>query len=585
MGGAVPPEVIAGRYRVEREVGRGGMGSVWLCRDERLGRQVAVKQVGGLPGESNLHLARALREARHSAALNHPNVVAIFDALEEGDHVWLVMEYVPSRTLDQMVREDGPLDPRLAARIAADVADGLAAAHALGTVHRDVKPSNILVRTDDGRGLIADFGIARTVGQEQLTRSGLVTGTPTYFAPELARGQEPSPASDVWALGVSLYVAVEGGSPYDEQVNALALLNTIAHQPPPAPTQAGPLTTAMEHMLDPDPEARWTMARSADVLRDVAIDPLPVEESPAPVDEPLPPADEPPVDEPVPTPVRGDRPPDTVPTKPVQPALVEPEPVEPEPVEPEPVEPEPVEPQPDEPQPVEPQLVQPEPVEPELDQPEPDQPEPGPRRRRALPALVALLVVAVVGAGGWWLARDPDTDTRADRPGAEATGKPAKTPSSSAPTTPTGQGSSTGSSSPKPPDPTPSSEPSASTSHSPSHTPSPSDTSSAAEPVGADAASPADLVASYYGLLPEDTSTAWDLLTPQLQDRIGEGTFEGFWATIDDVRVNGTEEVGDDVVEVTLTYTTDGRSEQETRQLAVERFGDGYLISEDLGAV
>src|SRR3712207_9539845 len=94
----VPPELIAGRYRVEREVGRGGMGSVWLCRDERLGRPVAVKQVGGLPGESNMHIARALREARHSAALNHPNVVSIFDALDEGDHVWLLMEYVPSRT-------------------------------------------------------------------------------------------------------------------------------------------------------------------------------------------------------------------------------------------------------------------------------------------------------------------------------------------------------------------------------------------------------------------------------------------------------------------------------------------------------
>src|SRR4029078_13263178 len=132
-GSAVRPVVIAGRYRVEREVGRGGMGSVWLCRDERLGRAVAVKQGGGLPGESSMHLARALREARHSAALNHPNVVAIFDAIEDGDQVWLVMEYVPSRTLDEIVREEGPLEPRRAAGIGADVADGLAAAHALGT--------------------------------------------------------------------------------------------------------------------------------------------------------------------------------------------------------------------------------------------------------------------------------------------------------------------------------------------------------------------------------------------------------------------------------------------------------------------
>ena len=224
----MPPDVIAGRYRVEREVGRGGMGSVWLCRDERLGREVAVKQVGGLPGESSMHLARALREARHSAALNHPNVVAIFDALEEGDHVWLVMEYVPSRTLDEIVRADGPLPPGTAARIGAQVADGLAAAHAARHRAPRRQAEQHPGARDDDRALIADFGIARTVGQEQLTRSGLVTGTPAYFAPELARGEEPSPASDVWALGVSLYAAVEGEPPYPDQANAIALLNTIA---------------------------------------------------------------------------------------------------------------------------------------------------------------------------------------------------------------------------------------------------------------------------------------------------------------------------------------------------------------------
>jgi eukaryotic-like serine/threonine-protein kinase len=507
----VPPDVIAGRYRVEREVGRGGMGSVWLCRDERLGRPVAVKQVGGLPGESSLHLARALREARHSAALNHPNVVAIFDALEEGDHVWLVMEYVPSRTLDQMVREDGPLAPRHAAGIGADVADGLAAAHALGVVHRDVKPSNILVRGRDNQALIADFGIARTVGQEQLTRSGLVTGTPAYFAPELARGEEPSPASDVWALGVSLYVAVEGEPPYAEQANAIAMLNTIASEPPPAPTRAGPLAPVMQHMLDLDPETRWTMARSAAALRELAIaEAVPV----LPVDDPAPP-----------TPVRGDlppddRPPDTVPTRAVRPGSA-------------------------------------------------------PRRQRALVAIAASVAVALVALGGWWSTRDPGADPNADRPGAGVRRTPTKPASSSPPATRSG-----GASSPA------SSASSASSSSSASNpAPSSSASSSAPAPGGAEADSPADLVADYYGLLPEDTGTAWDLLTPELQDQIGEGTFEGFWATIDDVRVDDTEEVGDGLVEVTLTYVTDGRSEQETRQLAVARVGDAFLISDDMGAV
>jgi serine/threonine protein kinase len=507
--------VIAGRYRVEREVGRGGMGSVWLCHDERLGRQVAVKQVGGLPGESSMHLARALREARHSAALNHPNVVAIFDALEEGDHVLLVMEYVPSRTLDQVVREDGPLEPRHVAAIGADVADGLAAAHALGTVHRDVKPSNILVRTDDGRALIADFGIARTVGQEQLTRSGLVTGTPGYFAPELARGQEPSPASDVWALGVSLYTAVEGAAPYAEQANAIAMLNTIASEPPPVPARAGPLTPVIEHMLEHDPDDRWTMARVAASLRELATDvaePQPAPETAPTVVETVPE----PVPEPEPVPVRAERLPDTVPSSPAP------------------------------------------------------EPETAPRRR-VLPVLVALALVVAVVAAGWLLTRDPSDDARADRPGSAGAEKPSRDSSPKSSGSPSGGAS----------------DQSGGTSEEPSTTEPPTSESSAPEPPpgGADASSPAGVVTDYYGLLPEDTDAAWALLTPALQEKIGRGTFDGFWATIDDVRVEDASEVDDGRVEVTLTYDTGGRQEQETRQLDVEPAGDGYLISDDLGAV
>ncbi len=496
----MPPELIADRYRVEREVGRGGMGSVWLCHDERLGRSVAAKQVGGLPGESSMHLARALREARHSAALNHPNVVAIFDAIEEGDHVWLVMEYVPSRTLDEIVRDDGALEPRLASGIAADVADGLAAAHAVGTVHRDVKPSNILVREDDGRSLIADFGIARTVGQEQLTRSGLVTGTPAYFAPELARGHEASPASDVWALGVSLYLAVEGNPPYAEQANAIALLNTIASQPPPEPRHAGPLAAVMRRMLDPEPETRCTMAEAARELRRLAVEEAPLE----------------PRVDPVPTPPRGSAPPDTVPTRTVAPA------------------------------------------------PASD------RRRAVVLALTALIVLALVAAGGWWITRDP-TESPPAASDAERSGEPSQRasdrPGSSSPASPSGR--------PSEPSQTP----------PPNSSPPASSAPTSPAPGSGDADSPTELVADYYALLPEDTSTAWNLLTPQLKEEIGQDNFQGFWATIDAVRVDDTTSVDDDVVEVTLTYTTDGRSEQETRQLAVEHTDDGYLISDDMGAV
>lgn len=261
----MPPETIAGRYRVEREVGRGGMGSVWLCHDELLGREVAVKQVGRMPGESTTDVARAMREARSSAALNHRNVVAVYDAVEEGEHVWLVMEYVAGRTLSQIVAADGPLPPERVAWIGAQVADGLAAAHARGTVHRDVKPGNILV-TDDDLAKISDFGIARTHGDATLTQAGLVTGTPAYFSPELARGDSASPASDVWALGATLYAAVEGRGAYPEQANALALLTTIATERPAAPTRAGALTETLGRMMDPDPATRWGMLDAAHAL-------------------------------------------------------------------------------------------------------------------------------------------------------------------------------------------------------------------------------------------------------------------------------------------------------------------------------
>ena len=266
----MPQDLIAGRYRVQHAVGRGGMGTVWLCRDEVLGREVAVKQVGNLPGESATDTARALREARSSAALNHKNVVSVFDVIDTDDgRAWLVMEYVPSRTLSELLRDEGPLEPRRAARIAAQIADGLAAAHAAGTIHRDVKPGNILV-TEGDVAKISDFGIARTTGDQQLTSTGLLTGTPTYFSPELARGEDPAPPSDVYALGATLYTVVEGATPYPEQRNALALLQKIAHEEPPPPANAGPLAGPIGRMMDRDPSSRWSMVETAQALHRVA---------------------------------------------------------------------------------------------------------------------------------------------------------------------------------------------------------------------------------------------------------------------------------------------------------------------------
>ncbi len=267
------PDLIAGRYRVVRPVGRGGMGTVWLCRDEVLGREVAVKQIGLFPGESVPDQRRALREARSSAALNHRNVVSVFDVVDPGQsedgHAWLVMEYVPSRTLREVTQQDGPLDPSRVARIGAQVAEGLVAAHDAGIVHRDVKPGNILV-TDEDIAKITDFGIARALEGDELTRTGLVTGTPSYFSPELARGEDPGVEADVYALGATLYGAVEGRPPYPEQRNPIALLQTIAAEEPPPPTRAGPLTTPLSRMMDRDRRSRWTMADAAGALRRVA---------------------------------------------------------------------------------------------------------------------------------------------------------------------------------------------------------------------------------------------------------------------------------------------------------------------------
>jgi serine/threonine protein kinase len=264
------PDLIGGRYRVERAIGQGGMGTVWLCRDETLHRVVAVKQVGLLPGESVTDSARAFREARSSAGLSHRNVVTVFDVVEEAGRIWLVMEHVAGRSLSEMIKQDGPLEPALVADIGAQVAAGLAALHAAGTMHRDVKPGNVLVR-DDGVAKISDFGIARTSGDPTLTQTGLVTGTPTYFSPALARGAEPEPADDVWALGATLYAAVEGNPPYESRPNPVAILHDITSNQPPRPRRAEFLEPALERMLDRDPGSRWSMKDAAHVLGQLAV--------------------------------------------------------------------------------------------------------------------------------------------------------------------------------------------------------------------------------------------------------------------------------------------------------------------------
>ena len=263
------PELIGGRYRVQSAIGQGGMGTVWLCRDETLHRDVAVKQVGLLPGESVTDSARALREARSSAGLSHRNVVTVFDVVEESGHIWLVMEHVPGRSLSEIIKEDGPLGPAVVADIGAQIADGLAAAHAAGTMHRDVKPGNVLIR-EDGVAKVSDFGIARNASDPALTQSGFLTGTPSYFSPELARGADPGPGTDVWALGATLYAAVEGRSPYEQRTNPVAVLHDITSGQPPRPQRADFLEPALLRMMDRNPDSRWSMEDAGHALHRLA---------------------------------------------------------------------------------------------------------------------------------------------------------------------------------------------------------------------------------------------------------------------------------------------------------------------------
>ncbi len=259
--------MIAGRYTLEREIGRGGSGTVHLAHDEVLGRTVAVKRIGILPGE-HVALERAGREARLAAALNHPHVVSVFDLVEEEDVHWLVMEYVNGRTIGEIVRADGPLDVTEAATYLAQTADALADAHQAGIVHRDVKPSNILV--SGGVAKLSDFGIAKSADDASLTQTGLVTGSPAYLAPEVASGSSATPASDVWSLGATLYHAVTGRPPYDIGDNLIGALYKIVHEDPPRLPEDHPMAGLLSVMMTREPENRWPMAKVRDQLARLA---------------------------------------------------------------------------------------------------------------------------------------------------------------------------------------------------------------------------------------------------------------------------------------------------------------------------
>lgn len=266
--------LIAGRYELVREVGRGGMGAVWLARDVVLDREVALKRVGLTPGSHSADLERVRREARVSAMLSHEHVVAVYDLVAEGHDHWLVMEYVPSHNLGEVIRSQGTLSPDETAELVGQAAIAVAAAHAVGIVHRDIKPSNMLV-TAGRRVKLGDFGIARTGDDPTLTQTGMVTGSPGYLSPEVASGRPATAASDVWSLGATVFHAVTGGPPYDTTENLIGALYRIVHEEPPRTDRAGWLDPLLRATMHRDPAARWSARQVAEFLARGPGQPIP----------------------------------------------------------------------------------------------------------------------------------------------------------------------------------------------------------------------------------------------------------------------------------------------------------------------
>ncbi len=261
--------VVAGRYRLLDQLGRGAMGIVWRGRDELLDREVAIKQIVLPPMASGTQarasFERTLREARTAARLSHPGVVTVFDVVEEDGSPWIVMELIRARPLDQVIGEDGPLPPARAAQLGLGLLEALTAAHKAGVLHRDVKPSNVLI-SPDGKAVLTDFGIATIQGDPGLTQAGMVVGTPGFSPPERVRGGPATPASDLWSLGATLYAAVEGRGPFDRAGGSAAIVASIATEPAPRAPSAGPLATVIEALLRADPADRPDTAATAKML-------------------------------------------------------------------------------------------------------------------------------------------------------------------------------------------------------------------------------------------------------------------------------------------------------------------------------
>ncbi|GLP67824.1 serine/threonine protein kinase [Streptomyces sp. TUS-ST3] len=264
--------LLAGRYRLADPIGKGGMGRVWRAHDEVLHRAVAIKELTAAlyvsESDQTVLLARTRAEARAAARINHSAVVTVHDVLDHDGRPWIVMELVEGRSLADAVKEDGRIEAREAARIGLWVLRALRAAHSAGVLHRDVKPGNVLL-AQDGRVLLTDFGIAQIEGDTTITRTGEVVGSVDYLAPERVRGADPGPSADLWALGATLYTAVEGRSPF-RRTTPLTTMQAVVDEEPAEPREAGPLGPVIAALLHKDPAGRPDAAEAEQMLAEAA---------------------------------------------------------------------------------------------------------------------------------------------------------------------------------------------------------------------------------------------------------------------------------------------------------------------------
>ncbi|AHH18171.1 putative serine/threonine protein kinase [Nocardia nova SH22a] len=529
--------LISGRYRLADPIGSGAMGVVWRASDVRLRRTVAVKQLLLAPGLTKAQALeakmRAMREGRIAARLHHQNAVTVFDVAEEDGQPWLVMEYVDAPSLAALMRDKGPLEPHEVARIGAKVAAALAAAHDAGIVHRDVKPANILV-ADNGTVKITDFGISRAVGDVTVTSTGFLAGTPAYLSPEIARGEDPEPSSDVFALGSTLYAAVEGAPPFGEGDNPLAVLHSVVGAKVPPPQRAGDLGPVLMSLLAADGADRPTMHEAQEALEAVA--------------EGRSHAMTPPATKVLPNPA-VDAGATAVLTTPARPAA------SPAPTA------RTAAPQ------AKPALIR--------------------DRRVWLAAAAAIVLVAVIVG----LVATSGSD-EPSRPGAEgittsqAPGQPPASalaaPNADAPGGSSSNGSG-GTASLGNPAPGGQSTPAPSPSGT-AAVPPPGAPPKPGAPATTTPAPPADIkgfISGYYGMLPGNTGGAWAQLSPSYQSQTGGfAQYSNFWSTISSVRVGGVSESGPGRAVATLTYTLkDGTVTSESRWFTVDTATGRMLIT------